>query len=181
MFSFARTAAVAACVVGYFAVAADDAYSAAPPTKNIVQLAPTKNIVQLAQEVPELSILVELVVAGGLVDTLSGPGPFTVFAPLNRAFERELGNEKLQELLDPKNKDELVKILTYHVVSGSVHAKDITDHEEIATVEGDNVTAYIYHYRHYEILAINHARVDEADVDATNGVVHTVDGVLIPW
>jgi hypothetical protein len=72
MFSFARTAAVAACVVGYFAVAADDAYSAAPPTKNIVQL---------AQSVPDLSILVELVVAGGLVDTLSGAGPFTVFAP----------------------------------------------------------------------------------------------------
>ncbi len=114
-------------------------------------------------------------VAGGLVDTLSGPGPFTVFAPLNEAFEK-LGNETLQKLLDPKNKDELVKILTYHAVSGRVHAEDITDQEENATVEGDKVTAYVHH----DDIFINQARVVKADEDATNGVAHAVDGVLIP-
>ena len=136
---------------------------------------PTDNIVQLAESVPELSILVQLVAAGGLVGTLTGPGPFTVFAPLNSAFEA-LGNATLQHLLDPANKAELDKILTYHVASGSVHSGDITDHEQIKTVEGDSVTAYVVNGQVY----INHAHVVKADVDATNGVVHIIDGVLLP-
>lgn len=139
--------------------------------------APTeKNIVQLAEEVPELSILVKLIEAADLVDTLSGTGPFTVFAPLNNAFERDVGKEELEELLKPENKAELTKILTYHVAAGSVHSKDLKNHERIKTVEGDDVTAYIVH----EHVFINHARVVKADNDATNGVVHVTEGVLIP-
>jgi len=160
MFSFARTAATAACVVGY--VAAD--YSAA-----------TKNIVQLAESVPDLSILVELVAAGGLVDTLSGAGPFTVFAPTNEAFEA-LGNATIQHLLDPANKKELDTILTYHVVSGDVHSKDLTDGEVVPTVEGEDVTVHIKG----KDVFINDAQVVEADVDASNGVVHVVSKVLLP-
>ena len=158
MFSFARTAAVAAaCAFGSVAAGS----------------LPTQNIVQLAASVPDLSILVELVVAGGLNGTLSGSGPFTVFAPSNEAFNA-LGNATLQKLLDPANKALLVDILTYHVVSADIHSKDLHDGETAATVEGDDVTVHI----NGGSVFINDAKVVLADVDATNGVVHVVDKVL---
>merc|ERR1711918_101059 len=113
-----------------------------------------KNIVQLAAATADLSTLVTAVKAGGLVDTLSGTGPFTVFAPANKA--------------------KLVDVLTYHVAAGSVHAADLTNGEKITTVEGKQVEARIFGSKG-EYVFINNARVTTADVDASNGVVHIID------
>merc|ERR1719503_484165 len=132
------------------------------------------NLVQLAQSVDALSTLVQAVIAGGLVDTLSGPGPFTVFAPTNEAFAA-LPQAVLAALLRPENKATLVKVLTYHVAAGDVHAKDLVNGELIATVEGDKVKATVSKSG----VKINNANVTAADNDASNGVVHIIDAVLL--
>ena len=132
-------------------------------------------IVDLAVGTPDLSTLVTALTAADLVGTLSGKGPFTVFAPTNEAFAA-LPAGVLDNLLKPENKAQLVDILTYHVAAGDVHAKDLYDMEMIPTVEGKNVTARVSGGN----VFINSAKVVTADVDASNGVVHIVDGVLMP-
>merc|ERR1719420_1006354 len=134
--------------------------------------APTMNIVETAQDTDILSTLVQAVVAADLVDTLSGPGPFTVFAPTNEAFAA-LPEGTLESLLEPENKEQLVKILTYHVVSGKVLSTDLTE-SDVPTVQGSDVKVTV------DPPAINGANVVLADVLATNGVVHVIDAVLIP-
>jgi uncharacterized surface protein with fasciclin (FAS1) repeats len=134
-----------------------------------------KTIVDLAVATPDLSTLVTALKAGGLVDTLSGPGPFTVFAPTNEAFAA-LPSSTLTNLLKPANKAQLVGVLTYHVVAGAVHAAAILDDEKLKTVEGASVTARVSG----SDVFINSAKVTTADVDASNGVVHIIDGVLLP-
>merc|ERR1712166_202648 len=121
-----------------------------------------------------LSTLVAAVVAGDLVDTLTSPGPFTVFAPTNDAFAA-LPAGTLDTLLKPENKDTLVDILTYHVVGAVALSTDLSDGQVIDTVEGKSVTVHIG-----DGVKINDANVVMADVMATNGVVHVVDGVLLP-
>ena len=111
------------------------------------------------------------VVAADLVDTLSGDGPFTVFAPTNEAFAA-LGST-VDDLLKPENKDDLVKILTYHVVSGTALSTDLTE-GKLGTVQGEPVDVTL------DPIAINGAGVAIPDVLATNGVVHVIDAVLIP-
>merc|ERR1711879_511327 len=101
------------------------------------------NIVELAQSVDDLSTLVSAVVAGDLVDTLSSPGPFTVFAPTNEAFGA-LPEGTLDTLLKPENKDQLVDILTYHVLPAQVLSTDLTYYQEVATVEGKKVKVISY-------------------------------------
>jgi len=139
-----------------------------PPT-------PTPSIVELAIATPDLSTLVTALKAGGLVDTLSGAGPFTVFAPTNEAFAK-IDSNVLKRLLAPENKDTLVKVLTYHVVSGAVLSKDLTNNEKIKTVEGEDVTAHVTTAG----VKINDATVKTADVVASNGVVHIIESVLLP-
>lgn len=135
-----------------------------------------KTIVDLAVATPDLSTLVAALKAGGLVDTLSGAGPFTVFAPTNAAFAK-LPKGTLETLLKPENKAKLVDILTYHVAGGAaVFSKDLKDGEKIKTVEGKDVTAHI----HGGVVKINNAQVTTADVAASNGVVHIIDAVLLP-
>merc|ERR1711924_565877 len=111
---------------------------------------------------------------GAIVDTLSGTGLFTVFAPTNEAFAK-LGQTTLNYLLKPENKAKLVDILTYHVASGAVHAADLKNDEKITTVEGKQVEARIFGGKY---VFINNARVTTADVSASNGVVHIIDHVL---
>jgi uncharacterized surface protein with fasciclin (FAS1) repeats len=139
------------------------------------------NIVQLAESVPDLSTLVKAVSAGGLVPTLEGPGPFTVFAPTNEAFG-ELPPGTLEKLLDPKNKPLLVKILTYHVVAGKATASSLSNGESIKTVEGANVTVRIVggHVFIEGGSKMDISQVIKADVMASNGVVHVINKVLIP-
>merc|ERR1712157_101567 len=132
------------------------------------------NIVELAQSVDDLSTLVAAVVAGDLAETLSSPGPFTVFAPLNSAFAA-LPEGTLDTLLKPENKDQLVDILTYHVVGAKALSTDLSDGQTITTVEGKDVTVSIG-----DSVKINDATVVKPDVLASNGVVHVVDGVLLP-
>jgi uncharacterized surface protein with fasciclin (FAS1) repeats len=135
-----------------------------------------KDIVTLAQGVKDLSTLVTAVVAGGLVDTLKGPGPFTLFAPTNEAFAA-LPKGTLEKLLKPENKAQLDDILLYHVLPTEVLSKDLKDGETAKTVEGKSVRVHIYPTG---AVKVNNATVEQVDVLACNGVVHVIDGVLLP-
>ena len=130
-------------------------------------------IVDVASGAGNFNTLVAAVTAAGLVETLSGTGPFTVFAPTDEAFAA-LPAGVLDALLLPENKEILVKILTYHVVSGMVMAADITD-GDVATVEGSNVMLVTT-----SGVKVNDANVVSADVPASNGVIHAIDAVILP-
>lgn len=133
------------------------------------------DIVDIAAGNPKFSTLVAAVKAAGLVDTLKGDGPFTVFAPTNAAFAK-LPKATLAALLLPKNKRKLQAILTYHVLSGRVFAKDIAGKRlRVATVNGKAV-----HVNGRHGVKVNNARVIAADIRASNGVIHVIDTVLIP-
>jgi uncharacterized surface protein with fasciclin (FAS1) repeats len=132
-------------------------------------------IAATAAATADLSTLVTALKAGDLVDTLSGPGPFTVFAPTNEAFAA-LPAGVLSNLLKPENKTQLVDILTYHVVSGNFQAADLKDGQMLKTVEGKSVTVRLS----AKTVLINSAEVTTANVEASNGVIHIIDGVLLP-
>merc|ERR1712046_527744 len=133
------------------------------------------NIVELAQSVDDLSTLVTAVVAADLADTLSSPGPFTVFAPTNEAFAA-LPAGTLESLLKPENKDQLVDILTYHVLPAQVLSTDLKPKQVVTTVEGKDLLVTIYNGDVYA----NKAKVVGADNMASNGVAHIIDCVLLP-
>jgi len=135
----------------------------------------SQNIVELAGTTPDLSTLVIALETADLVNTLSGKGPFTVFAPTNEAFAA-LPAGVLANLLKPENKAQLVDILTYHVAAGNVQSKDLTDMELIKTVEGQDVQARVSSSK----ILINSAKVTAPDNEASNGVVHIIDAVLMP-
>eukprot|EP00039_Didymoeca_costata_P026637 m.16291 g.16291 ORF g.16291 m.16291 type:complete len:355 (+) comp5653_c0_seq1:108-1172(+) len=140
-----------------------------------------RTIVQVAQDTPALSTLVQAVVAGDLVATLSGAGPFTVFAPTNDAFSA-LPTGVLDYLLKPENKATLVKVLTYHVASGKVESGALSNNQIIPTVEGQNLTIKIESGT-VSVMggsASNIAEVVGADVATFNGIVHVINAVLIP-
>ncbi len=137
--------------------------------------AQSKNIVELAVGADNLKTLVAAVKAGGLVETLQGDGPFTVFAPTDAAFAA-LPAGTLEMLLKPENKDKLVAILTYHVVAGKVMSTDLSNGQKAKTVQGQNVTVSISG----GTVKISGAKVVAADVKASNGVVHIIDKVILP-
>ena len=130
-------------------------------------------VVEIASSTDGFSTLVTAVGAADLVDTLNGEGPFTVFAPTDEAFAA-LPAGVLDALLLPENKDVLAKILTYHVVPGTVMAADVTD-GEVATVEGQNVTLSTA-----DGVTVNGAKVVQADIVGSNGVIHVIDAVILP-
>jgi len=136
-----------------------------------------KNIVQLAEGDKDLSTLVAALKAGNLTSALSTKGPFTVFAPTNEAFAK-LPAEILKRLLEPKYIKELDGVLEYHVIAGAaVHAADLKPEQKVKTLEGEEILIEVFDKNVY----INsRAKVTTADVDATNGVVHIIDNVLIP-
>ena len=136
---------------------------------------PTKNIVELAQSVLDLSTLVAAVVAGNLVDTLESAGPFTVFAPTNEAFAK-VPKAELARLLDPANIKELDSVLTYHVLPEAVQSKDLKPFQFVKTVNGGSLSIFV----DAGTVNVNNAKVTAADNEATNGVVHIIDAVLIP-
>lgn len=137
------------------------------------EMATTNTIVDVASANPDFSTLVAAVAAADLVETLSSEGPFTVFAPTNEAFAA-LPAGVLDALLLPENKATLVKILTYHVVSGAVYAADVAD-GAVATVEGQSITLSTK-----DGVSVNKAKVVIADVMADNGVIHAIDAVILP-
>ena len=137
--------------------------------------APSQDIVELAQGTESLSILVAAVVQEDLVGTLSSEGPFTVFAPNDEAFGDLLAQLDItaEELLA---REDLSNILTYHVVPAKAMSGDLVDGQKIATVNGGEVTVTIEN----GVVMIDDAKVIAADVEATNGVVHVIDKVLLP-
>ena len=139
------------------------------------------NIVDIAATTPDLSTLVTAVNAADLVRTLSSTGPFTVFAPTNEAFNA-LPAGAVANLPKPENKADLVSLLTYHVVAGAVLAKDLKDRQVIKTVQGETLTVRVLAGNLFKprTVFINSAKVTTADVGASNGVVHIIDGVLLP-
>jgi len=147
--------------------------TATPPTQTAAQATPG-TIVEIAAGDPTFSTLVTAVKAAGLAETLSGTGPFTVFAPTNEAFAA-LPKGTLDNLLKPANRDALRKVLTYHVVPGDLMAKDLRS-GKVATVEGGSVTVLVSSTG----VKVNDANVAKADIDAKNGVIHVIDRVLLP-
>lgn len=133
-----------------------------------------KDIVDTAVEAGSFNTLVAAVEAAGLVETLKGEGPFTVFAPTDDAFAA-LPEGTVEDLLKPENKDKLTAILTYHVVPGKVMSGDLSDGMTAATVEGSDVTITTEGG-----VMVNDANVTSADIEASNGVIHVVDSVLMP-
>ena len=134
------------------------------------------DIVDIAAGNEDFSTLVAAVSAAGLVETLKGDGPFTVFAPTNAAFAA-LPAGTVESLLKPENKDQLVSILTYHVVPGAVTSDQLAGQRlSVATVQGDTV--------HIDAtgggVKVDGANVTTADIIATNGVIHVIDAVILP-
>lgn len=144
-------------------------------------------VVAVAQGNPDFSTLVSAVQAAGLVDTLNGDGPFTVFAPTNAAFEK-IPADTLNGLLQPAQRDALTGVLTYHVVPGRVDAATLTRQIEqgggtatLTTVQGGTLTARVVDGTvTLTDAAGNTSRVVTADVAASNGVIHAIDTVVMP-
>ena len=133
------------------------------------------DIVDIAASNDQFSTLVAAVTAAGLVDTLKGDGPFTVFAPTNDAFAA-LPAGTVEDLLKPENKDKLIAILTYHVVPGAVTSDQLAGQRmDVATVQGQTV-----HIDGRSGVKVNKSRVTTADIIASNGVIHVIDRVLLP-
>ncbi|MBY6155899.1 MAG: fasciclin domain-containing protein [Pseudomonadota bacterium] len=133
-----------------------------------------KDIVDTAAEAGSFTTLLAAAEAAGLVDTLKGEGPLTVFAPTDDAFAA-LPEGTVDSLLLPENKDKLTQILTYHVVAGAVKSTDLSDDMKAATVEGSEITVDLDNG-----VMINDATVVQADIEASNGVIHVIDSVLMP-
>ena len=134
-----------------------------------------KTMVQNATNTASFTTLVAAVQAAGLAEKLSGPGPFTVFAPTNEAFSK-LPPGTLEELLKPENKAKLVSVLTYHVVPGNVKAKDVVKLKEATTVAGSNVAIVVKN----GVIMIDGAKVVQTDITSSNGVIHVIDAVILP-
>uniref|UniRef100_UPI0004635855 fasciclin domain-containing protein n=1 Tax=Pseudoalteromonas sp. TB64 TaxID=1938600 RepID=UPI0004635855 len=128
-----------------------------------------------AVENGSFTTLVAAVKAAGLVETLQGKGPFTIFAPTDAAFSK-LPEGTVEMLLKPENKDKLTAVLTYHVVSGKVMAADVMTIDKATTVQGQSVMVKSSDMG----VMINDANVIKADVEASNGVIHVIDKVLLP-
>src|SRR5208283_3615381 len=163
------------------------AVAASDPMVGGAAMYPTKNIVENAVNSKDHTTLVAAVKAAGLVDTLESPGPFTVFAPTNEAFSK-LPAGTVDMLLKPENKDQLVKVLTYHVVSGRISSNDLAKQIKdgggkamLKTVNGETLTASM---QGKHIILTDEkgdiSTVTIANVFQSNGVIHVVDTVLLP-
>lgn len=151
------------------------AVSAAALIAACVPVQKEPDIIDIASSNDDFSTLVAAVSAAGLVDTLKGDGPFTVFAPTNAAFAA-LPKGTVESLLKPENKDQLIAILTYHVVPGAVTSDQLAGKRlNVATVQGANL-----HVDGRKGVRINRSRVTTADILASNGVIHVIDRVLLP-
>ena len=132
------------------------------------------NIVETAQDAGDFSTLLAAAEAAGLVETLTGEGPFTVFAPTDAAFEA-LPEGTVDELLMEENQEQLSNILLYHVVPGAVMSGDLSDGMEAETVSGGTLTISTT-----DGVMVNDATVTTPDIEASNGVIHVIDTVLLP-
>jgi uncharacterized surface protein with fasciclin (FAS1) repeats len=143
-------------------------------SSGLVSVASAKNLVEIAAGSPDHSTLVAAVKAAGLIETLSGPGPFTIFAPTNAAFAK-LPVGTVETLLKPENKAKLVAILTYHVVPAKVLAADVKS-GLAPTINGKQLTLKADGMG----VMVNNAKVIAADLVGDNGVIHVIDTVILP-
>ncbi len=134
-----------------------------------------KDIVDVAASNPDFSTLVAAVKAAGLVDALKGDGPITVFAPSNAAFEK-LPAGTVENLLKPENKDQLVAVLTYHVVPGKVKASDVVNVDSATSLQGQDITVTV----EGQTVMVDEAQVVATDIEASNGIIHVIDTVILP-
>ncbi len=132
------------------------------------------DIVAVASNTSNLKTLVAAVKAADLVETLQGPGPFTVFAPTDAAFAK-IPKATLEDLMNPKNKEKLAEILTYHVVPGKIVAADVKT-AEVKTVNGDALDIKVDD----GVVTVDKAKVVNTDIPASNGVIHLIDTVVMP-
>jgi uncharacterized surface protein with fasciclin (FAS1) repeats len=153
------------------AVAMAASFIAVPSTGSA---AAEKTIVGVAAEAGQFKTLVAAVKAAGLVDTLNGAGPFTVFAPTDEAFAK-LPAGTVEDLLKPENKEKLQAVLTYHVVPGKIMAADVKT-SNVKTVNGKDAAVKAAGGN----VTVGGAKVVKADIAASNGVIHVIDTVLIP-
>ncbi|MEL7832711.1 fasciclin domain-containing protein [Fodinibius sp. Rm-B-1B1-1] len=149
---------------------------------------PEKTISEKVAEKEDLSTLLTALEAADLVEVLKGEGPYTVFAPTNKAFEN-LPEGKLDNLLKAENKEELIKILKYHVVADKIHASDIGAETMVETLEGTQLkltaqsTSGEYMGEEAEAMnrvMVNNAAVTETDIMASNGIIHVIDSIVMP-
>ena len=161
-FEIANLAAVTAAVVG-LAVGSSNLRAA------------EKDIVDTAVAAGQFKTLAAALDAAGLIDTLKGPGQFTVFAPTDDAFAK-LPAGTVENLLKPENKDKLAAILTYHVVPGTVMASDVVKLKDAKTVNGKMLKVTVQG----NVVMINDAKVTTTDIVASNGVIHVIDTVVLP-
>ncbi len=133
-----------------------------------------KNIVETAVEAGSFGTLVAAVTAAGLVDTLCGTDPFTVFAPTEEAFAA-LPAGTVEMLLKPENKDKLISVLTFHVVSGKANAAAVVGQKEWKTVEGSHA-----HISTEGGAKIENANIIKTDIECSNGIIHVIDAVILP-
>ncbi|TGE24658.1 fasciclin domain-containing protein [Hymenobacter aquaticus] len=140
-----------------------------------VAMTPDKNIIQNAVQATSVSTLVRAVSAADLGGTLSGPGPFTVFAPTNSAFI-QLPKGAMAGLMKPESKEKLKGVLTYHVIAGRLVASDLKDGQELTTVNGEKVKISVKGGK----IMVNNATIQIPDVISSNGVTHVIDQVLLP-
>lgn len=139
-------------------------------------MVPNLNIVANAVNADNVTTLVAAVKAAGLVETLSSPGPFTVFAPTNSAFAK-LPAGTVETLVKPENKTQLTSILTYHVVAGRLKVSDLYDGQKLKTVNGQELTVNV---KDGKVWINGSAMVETANVISSNGVTHVIDTVLLP-
>ena len=134
-----------------------------------------KNIVDTAVAAGSFTTLAKALAAADLIGTLKGPGPFTVFAPTDEAFAK-LPAGTLDNLLKPENKDKLRRVLTYHVVAGEVRADDVVKLQSAKAVSGDTITVKVRDGK----VHVDGANVTKTDIQASNGVIHVIDTVILP-
>ena len=133
------------------------------------------DIVDVAVAAGQFNTLAAALDAADLVETLKGDGPFTVFAPTDEAFAK-LPEGTVESLLKPENKDQLVAVLTYHVVPGAVKSGDVVKLDSAKTLNGANVAIKVV----YGSVRVDDAAVIAADIAASNGVIHVIDSVILP-
>jgi uncharacterized surface protein with fasciclin (FAS1) repeats len=136
------------------------------------------DIVDTAVQADDFNTLAQALEAADLVDALKGDGPFTVFAPTDAAFDA-LPDGQLESLLQPENKEQLQAILRYHVVSGAAMASDVTGMDSVPTLEGRSVRIQVNDGT-VRLMGQNTATVVQTDIEASNGVIHVIDTVLLP-
>ena len=169
LFGISLAAVAALAIAGCGSSSSSTTSSTTPTTQSA-----TGDIAAVASANPDLTTLVTALSAGDLVATLQGTGPYTVFAPTNAAFSSI--QSTVDSLLMPANKGKLQSVLKYHVVPGTYMAADLKDGQSLKTAEGESLKVSVKN----GVVKINGATVVKADVPASNGVVHVINGVLVP-